>query len=595
MLFLMIWARYAERLTFVIDQSDLSIQKQIPSKSARILHLDEILTMSAMMAASTGDKAWIARYNRFVPELDRLIKETARLAASKKANKQLAKTDKSNQNLIRIETASFRLVLAGKRQEAWALLTGSEYLLQKAIYSRGIKDFLREIDSEEKIHTSEAMGNSYRQFLEKIVLNCLVLTLWFMALWKISLVWKRKPGNLREKEELLSCTLHSIGDGVITTDCDGKVTRLNPIAETLTGWTMTDAVDRPITEVFHIINTLTGELAVNPMTQVLATGENAEFPYGTIIVSKDGLERQIADSCSPVRNNQGRIIGVVLVFRDVTEEYRQRQRLHDSEDRFRTLFESSRDAMMTLEPPSWKFTSCNQAAVSMFRTKDSNGFTALGPWNVSPEWQPDGNSSADKSQKAIETAMNEGSCFFEWTHMRVGGEEFPATVLLTRMEQGGKTFLQATVRDITEQKQSEEALRREKDNLAAVFAASPIGMFLLDEETMIVDANSVIASMVSRKPKEIINQRGGGGLGCIHSLENDKGCGFSDVCPDCSLRQGIEQVLSDGTSIHGSEIQTTLLIDGQEQYLWLRISAEPVILDACKHIVVAIDDITERK
>jgi len=136
--------------------------------------------------------------------------------------------------------------------------------------------------------------------------------------------------------------------------------------------------------------------------------------------------------------------------------------LRESESRHRTLFESSHDALMTLEPPSWKFTSCNPATVKMFDVKDEAEFTSLGPWQVSPAMQPDGRPSVEKAQEMIETAMREGSHFFEWTHNRLNGKNFPTTVLLTRMELAGQAVLQATVRDITAQKQAEEALHKEQ-------------------------------------------------------------------------------------------------------------------------------------
>ena len=99
-----------------------------------------------------------------------------------------------------------------------------------------------------------------------------------------------------------------------------------------------------------------------------------------------------------------------------------------AEQRDRVLFESSRDAIMTLAPPSWKFTSANPATVEMFRTNDEASFTSLGPWELSPDAQPDGRPSAEKAREMIETAMREGSHFFEWTHKRLGGEDFPTTV-----------------------------------------------------------------------------------------------------------------------------------------------------------------------
>src|SRR5262249_44956059 len=90
-------------------------------------------------------------------------------------------------------------------------------------------------------------------------------------------------------------------------------------------------------------------------------------------------------------------------------------------------------------------------------------FTSHGPWRLSPERQPDGRASSEKAIEMIETAMRDGSHFFEWTQRRISGEVFPATVLLSRITLAGKAVLQATVRDITEQKRAEEELRQAKE------------------------------------------------------------------------------------------------------------------------------------
>jgi PAS domain S-box-containing protein len=138
---------------------------------------------------------------------------------------------------------------------------------------------------------------------------------------------------------------------------------------------------------------------------------------------------------------------------------RHEESLRESEMRHRLLFDNSRDAMMTLTPPLWKFTTSNPAALEMYGAKDTAEFTALGPWDVSPERQPDGSPSADRAREAIEEALRNGYCFFEWTHRRLDGTDFPATVLLNKIEIAGQAFIQATVRDITPQKLAEEALR----------------------------------------------------------------------------------------------------------------------------------------
>ena len=158
-------------------------------------------------------------------------------------------------------------------------------------------------------------------------------------------------------------------------------------------------------------------------------------------------------------------IGVALMRKQ------QEDALLESEARHRLLFDGSRDAMMTMAAPSWKFSSGNPAALEMFGAKDAAEFTALGPWEVSPERQPDGRASADKAREAMETALRDGSIFFEWTHRRLGGADFPATVLITRIEMAGQTFLEATVRDITAQRLAEDALRESKEAAEAASRA----------------------------------------------------------------------------------------------------------------------------
>jgi len=128
-------------------------------------------------------------------------------------------------------------------------------------------------------------------------------------------------------------------------------------------------------------------------------------------------------------------------------------------DRYRVMYESSQDALMTLEPPNWKFTSGNPAAIKMFRTKDEKEFISLSPGDLSPQFQPDGQKSSVKALKMINKAIRSGNAFFEWTHQRHRGECFFATVLLTRFKFCGRYILEATVRDISEQKIIEEKLK----------------------------------------------------------------------------------------------------------------------------------------
>ncbi len=128
---------------------------------------------------------------------------------------------------------------------------------------------------------------------------------------------KQTEEALKKSEEWFSTTLKSIGDGVITTDTNGSITLLNPVAESLTGWKQEEAEGKPLKEVFNIINETTREPVENPVDKVLTTGNIVGLANHTILIAKDGKEIPIDDSGSPIKNDKEEIFGVVLVFREI--------------------------------------------------------------------------------------------------------------------------------------------------------------------------------------------------------------------------------------------------------------------------------------
>jgi PAS domain S-box-containing protein len=135
--------------------------------------------------------------------------------------------------------------------------------------------------------------------------------------------------NLHISEERLAVTLNSIDDAVIATDVDGRVTLLNPLAERLTGWTRMEAFNRPVEEIFHLIDADTRQPYLVPVHETLANGTTLGLANHTIVIARDGSECHIADSCAPIRDRNGQVVGAVLVFRDVTERKRLDQILHE--------------------------------------------------------------------------------------------------------------------------------------------------------------------------------------------------------------------------------------------------------------------------
>ena len=140
------------------------------------------------------------------------------------------------------------------------------------------------------------------------------------------------------------------------------------------------------------------------------------------------------------------------------ERRKAEDQLRENEAKYRALFESSSDAVMILSLEDFKFRNANRATLEMFGCRDEEEFTCKSPIDLSPDCQRDGTLSAEKAHKMVAECLEKGSNFFEWTHKRTDGREFPATVLLAKFELAGETFVQATVRDITQQKRKEQII-----------------------------------------------------------------------------------------------------------------------------------------
>lgn len=251
----------------------------------------------------------------------------------------------------------------------------------------------------------------------------------------------------RENEEKLAVTLNSIGDGVIATDADARVTLLNPLAEQLTGWRQADAVGRPVGEVFNIINKDTRRAATIPVMETLAMGTIQGLANHTVLIARDGNERDIADSCAPIRGRDDRVVGAVLVFRDVTDDYAAQQALQDSAELVHTVLNTVDDALITFQADSTLVETSNPATERMFGYSPAElagqGFSTL-----IPELGHAQRKDSLEYYRASEVSRAAG-LGREVTGHRRDGSTFPVEVRVNEMWLGGQRYFTAILRDVT--------------------------------------------------------------------------------------------------------------------------------------------------
>ncbi len=316
----------------------------------------------------------------------------------------------------------------------------------------------------------------------------------------------RMQEALRQSEENLATTLHAIGDGVIATDENGRVVNMNPVAEKLCGWTLADAQGRPLAEVFQIVNAETRATAQDPVRQVFESGKVIGLANHTLLLARDGAEYQIADSAAPIRNRAGEVTGVVLVFRDVTQEYATALRLRESEARLDL-------AMAVKNEGIWDWNLVTNETYFDDRYYTMAGYTPnafpqnFNAWaeHVHPEDLP-------RAQEAIEAHLTGKSNVFDiefrfkhkdnsWIWIQGRGK------IVERDADGSPLRMIGTHTDITTRKQAEEALRESEAHNRAIIAALPDFLFRIDADSYFVDCRANNPDDLLLPPEQVIGRR----------------------------------------------------------------------------------------
>lgn len=285
---------------------------------------------------------------------------------------------------------------------------------------------------------------------------------------------RRAEASARETREQLLTTLMSIGDAVMTTDSEGRVDFMNAVALNLTGWSLEDARGKPLREVFHIVNEETRREVESPVEKVLAESMIVGLANHTVLIARDGRETPIDDSGAPIRAEDGQIVGVVLVFRDITE----RRQAEEVRLRLASIVESSDDAIIgkTLDG---RITSWNKGAERLYGYTAEEAVGQPISMLVTPD-RPNEISDILARLKRGERIEQ-----FETTRVKRSGEVIDVSLSISPIKnaEGLLTGASTIARDITERRRIERELRESEERYRAFVrnSSEAIWRFELEE------------------------------------------------------------------------------------------------------------------
>jgi two-component system, cell cycle sensor histidine kinase and response regulator CckA len=377
----------------------------------------------------------------------------------------------------------------------------------------------------------------------------------------------RAEAALRASEKLYGVTLKSIGDAVIATDHRGRVELFNPVAESLTGWINEEARGKPLEEVFFIVNQQTREKVDNPVARVLREGVVVGLANHTVLIARDGTERFIADAGSPIRNEQGAVVGAVLVFRDVSEEYRLHQALTESEERFRLLFTETTSGIALHEiicdqenrPVDYRFLEVNPAfeMLTGLKREEVAGKTVREVLpGIEDCW----------IERYGKVALNGEAANFE-EYAQSLDRYFEVKAYSPKKGQFATLFT-----DVTDSVRAVEALRASEAEMRALFAGMTDAVFVLNKEGRYVKVAPTPQHFYFKPSAELLGKT-------LHDV-------FSKEQADAFL-QSIHQSLNSKQTV---SLEYYLEVEGEG--LWFDGRVSPMSEDT---VVFVARDITQRK
>lgn len=448
--------------------------RQLDENSHWVVHTHEVLhltnqVLAALTEAETGQRGFLItggdQYFQFYEAASARSREILTKLESKTSDNpdqqpRIAKLKEMTATRLSLLEQAIDLRRKSAEEAAAFIAAGKGKAQMDAI-----RRHIAEMESVERALLDEREKNSATAY--RIAVTTGLLTTGLALVVLAAFVWllnrsmrtrQRAALVIAEQRERLRTTLASIGDGVISTDIDGRITNLNPVAQSLTGWTNTEAMGQPLDTVFRIVNEDTRNPVENPATRALREGVIVGLANHTVLIAKDGTERPIDDSAAPIRCDEGKLVGCVLVFRDITDRNRRERQARESHARKTAILNAALDCIITIDHDG-NVLEFNPAAESTFgyRSQDVVG-RKMAELIIPP-------SLRDQHRHGIAhyLATGEGPVLnrrLEITAMRSDGSEFPIELSVTPIVSDGAPIFTAHLRDITDRNKLWESARR---------------------------------------------------------------------------------------------------------------------------------------
>ncbi|HUE16420.1 MAG TPA: PAS domain S-box protein [Planctomycetaceae bacterium] len=299
-------------------------------------------------------------------------------------------------------------------------------------------------------------------------------------------------------------TLASIGDAVITADINGGVTFLNPVAQSLTGWTLEEAAGQPLNRVFRIINEESRRPVESPTVRALRDGVVVGLANHSLLIAKDGTERPIDDSAAPIRNDKGAVAGVVLVFRDISERRRHEQHLQDALTYADNIIATMREPFLVLDK-TLRVQTANRAFYQTFHAEkeETEGRFLYdlgnGQWNI------------PRLRALLEGVLSNShpihDCDVEHDFPAIGKKIMLLNARRFESVDSQPDLILLAIEDVTERKQAEVAEQTSEVRYRRLFQTAKDGILILDANTLkIIDANPFMTELLGYAHDEFLGK-----------------------------------------------------------------------------------------